>query len=54
VAAHDGSAKRSFRCRVGLHRYRKAFTEDGLEYTACTRCGKTDDTLDIPVTPDPG
>ena len=45
------SERRSWRCRLGWHHWRKAFTDDNEVYVACRRCGKeADDTLSGPPT----
>jgi hypothetical protein len=34
-------AKKPWRCRIGWHRWQKAFTPDNEKYLACARgCGK--------------
>jgi hypothetical protein len=35
--------KKSWRCRVGWHTWRKALTPDNEKYLECKRCGKEED-----------
>jgi hypothetical protein len=34
------STKKSLLCRIGAHRWRKAFSDEGVAFRQCDRCGK--------------
>jgi len=57
MSAFDGRAPaenaafmwKPWRCRVGLHNWRKAFTPDNEKYLQCARCGDSREVqTDIP------
>jgi hypothetical protein len=35
--------ERSLWCRLGRHRWKKVWNEEGQHYMKCERCGKEDD-----------
>jgi hypothetical protein len=38
--ADDHPTTSSWRCKVGIHAFAKATTDDGVSYLQCSRCGK--------------
>jgi hypothetical protein len=41
----EDNMRKPIRCRLHLHKFKVASTEDGSRFLRCSRCGKEDDSL---------